>query len=220
MKTLQIGTLNSYVIEPQGMPETIVVIMHGYGADGRDLIDIGAAWAHSMPNTVFISPNAPYPCEMSPMGRQWFSLAEYTIPAMEREIVGVWPILNAYLDAVLGHYNLTDDKMILSGFSQGCMMSLYALPRRAKPCAGILGYSGRLLSLSAIEGGKNTQTPIRLIHGNADNVVPPQSLYHARDTLTENGYTVTATMTPHLPHGIDPQGIQDGLRFIQDCFAA
>ena len=220
IKQTKIGTLNSYAIEPAGAPESVVMILHGYGADGRDLIDIGGEWQATLPDTVFISPDAPFPCEMSPMGRQWFSLAEYTIPAMEREIIPVWDTLDRYLDDVLSHYNLSDDRLVISGFSQGCMMALYALPRRKKPCAGVLGYSGRLLGGNALEAKQNASTPIRLIHGDIDAVVPPDSLPHAMQTLQGLGYNVTGTITRGLGHGIDGQGIRDGAAFIKDCLNA
>lgn len=218
MKNYTLANLKTYAVEPDGAPQSLVILLHGYGADGRDLISIGEEWQTNLPNTVFVSPDAPYPCEMSPLGRQWFSLSEYTIPAMEREIISVWPTLDKYLNALLEHYNLTDDKMIISGFSQGCMMSLYALPRRAKPCAGILGYSGRLLGESALEESKNSITPVHLIHGEADNVVPCESWDHATQTLEEQGYSVTGHTTPRLAHGIDMEGIRSGLGFIQNCF--
>jgi phospholipase/carboxylesterase len=218
MKNLKISTLNSYAIEPQEKPKNIIVFLHGYGANGQDLIGIGAEWKRALPHTIFISPDAPFPCEMSPLGRQWFSLSEYTIPAMEREIVNVWPTLDGYLDAVLDHYDLTDGQMILCGFSQGCMMGLYALPRRHRPCAGILGYSGRLLGEKELKTGQNKETPIYLIHGEADNVVPSESWDHATQTLEEYGYDVSGYTTPYLGHGIDPKGISSGLKFVQDCF--
>lgn len=217
MKKIHIGGLTSYVIEPHSHIKNIVVLLHGYGSDGQDLIGIGDQWKHDMPGTVFISPDAPYPCEISPMGRQWFSLAEYTMPAMEREVVGVWPVLDKYLDDVLAHYTLPDSRMILGGFSQGCMMSLYALPRRNKPCAGILGYSGRLLGENALHDSKNTKTPVHLIHGEADSIVAVDAWDYATKTLEENGYSVTGYTTPGLPHGIDANGITSGADFIKTC---
>ncbi|PCH99357.1 MAG: phospholipase [Alphaproteobacteria bacterium] len=217
MKNIKIGDLNSYVIEPEEGAKNIVVLLHGYGASGRDLIGIGDEWKNALPNTIFISPDAPFPCEMAPAGLQWYSLNEYTIPAMEREIVGAWPVLNQYLDAVLKHYGLGDDKMIISGFSQGCMMSLYALPRRKNACAGILGYSGRLLGASALNGANKT-TPIYLIHGEADDVVDRGSWDDATETLETRGYKVSGYTTPRLGHGIDGDGIANGLKFIQSCF--
>lgn len=211
-----IGGLNTYIIDPVsgGKPQHIVVLLHGYGANGQDLIGIGAEWAPSLPDCVFVSPDAPFPCEMSPMGLQWFSLQNYTDAAMTVEIQKIFPILSQWLDGILAHFGLTDDKMILSGFSQGCMMSLYTATRREKPCAGVLGYSGRLLDAPQNHGG---QIPIHLIHGEADQVVPVSSWHDAKKTLESNGFKVTGHTTSALPHGIDMGGIESGLKFIQSC---
>lgn len=216
IRSENIGGLPTYIVDPVSgkTPAHIVVLLHGYGADGRDLIGIGADWAQNLPDTVFVSPDAPSPCEMSAMGRQWFSLREYTDAAMTREIEQVFPVVNAWLDAVLAHFGLQDKDMILSGFSQGSMLSLYVASRREHACAGVLGYSGRLLGNPV----NHTAMPIHLIHGQADQVVPVSSWHEAKKTLEGNGYNVTGHTTPALPHGIDMEGITSGLAFIQSCF--
>ena len=216
IKEKTIGGLESYIIEPEGEATSIVFLLHGYGADGRDLISISAEWRTALPHTIFISPNAPFPCEMSPMGRQWFSLNPYTIEAMTDNIKPAHETLSNYIDAVLDHFDLQDDQMILSGFSQGCMMSLYTGLRRDKNCAGILGYSGRLLGEDAIPDGKSG-IPVHLIHGLADDVVPAESWTHAKDTLEAKKFTVTGHRTPNLGHGIDMEGLRSGSGFIQKC---
>lgn len=211
-----IGGLNTYIVDPAsgGKPSCIVVLLHGYGADGRDLIDIGAGWAASLPDCVFVSPDAPALCEISPSGRQWFSLKDYNDAAMTIEIEQAWETLDRWLDAVLEEFRLNDKDMVLGGFSQGCMMSLYTAMRRKNPCAGIIGYSGRLLG-----GGMATHNaiPIHLIHGEADTVVPVSSWHDAKKALESHGYTVSGYTTPHLPHGIDMKGLQSGLDFIRSC---
>ena len=216
MNKLMISNLNTYEITAQAKtPRYCVIFLHGYGANGQDLIGIADQWKPSLPDTVFISPDAPMPCEMGGGGRQWFSLAQYSIPAMEREIKTAWPNLNQYINAVSAYYDIPLSQIILCGFSQGTMMSLYALPRVISPLAGILGYSGRLLDDDAFNGGANNETPIRLIHGEADPVVPIVSWHHANDVLSANGYVVDGHTTPNLPHGIDAKGIEEGLNFIQ-----
>lgn len=216
IRSENIGGLQTYIVDPAlgGQPKHIVVLLHGYGADGRDLIGIGADWAAQLPDTVFVSPDAPDPCEMSPMGRQWFSLAEYTDAAMTRGIEQVFPVVDKWLDAVLAHFGLSDKDMVIGGFSQGSMLSLYVAPRRKNACAGILGYSGRLLGNPT----NHTSIPVHIIHGEADQVVPVSSWHDAKKILESNGYTVTGHTTPALPHGIDSEGITSGLTFIQRCF--
>lgn len=218
MNTLNIAQLDSYEILPlSDKPSSCVIFLHGYGADGKDLIGIGKTWQAALPETVFLSPDAPYPCEMSAFGRQWFSLADYTIPAMEREIQVVWPKLESYITTVSNHYNIPLNKIILCGFSQGTMMALYIIPRLATPLGGVLGYSGRLLDEKALAAGKNTETPVYLVHGEADPVVPIESWHHAHANLKNHGYTVDGYTTPHLPHGIDEEGIEKGLTFIRQA---
>jgi phospholipase/carboxylesterase len=216
MNKTMISKSQTYEIQAlEQTPTSCVIFLHGYGANGQDLIGIANEWQSALPDTVFISPDAPQPCEMGGGGRQWFSLAEYSIPAMEREIKTVWPQLEQYIMDVSKHYAIPLNKIVLCGFSQGTMMSLYALPRINKPMAGVLGYSGRLLDEDAFKDGQNKQTPIRLIHGEVDMVVPLVSWSHANEVLTTNGYTVDGHTTPNLPHGIDAKGIASGLEFIK-----
>ena len=216
MNQITLSNLRSYEIQPQsGQAQSCVIFLHGYGANGQDLIGIANEWKTALPDTVFVSPDAPQPCEMGGGGRQWFSLAEYSIPAMEREIQTAWPKLDEYLADVSNHYAVPLDKIILCGFSQGTMMALYALPRTKQSLGGVLGYSGRLLDEDAFNQQNNNKTPIHLIHGEADQVVPLVSWNHAVDVLKSNGYTVDGHTTPNLPHGIDAKGIQEGLKFVQ-----
>src|SRR5262249_754836 len=128
-----------------GPPQKLVLLLHGLGADGNDLIGLAPHWARLLPNAVFLSPHAPFPCDMAPYGFQWFIL-----PARDQAMVlaGVqapWPILDAFIDQSLARFGLSDADMALVGFSQGTMMSLFTAPRRAQPCAGVVGYSGALV---------------------------------------------------------------------------
>jgi phospholipase/carboxylesterase len=216
MKNFMLGSLNSYEIAPHNQtPKSCVIFLHGYGANWQDLIGIGQEWQSALPDTVFISPDAPEPCEMGGGGRQWFSLSEYSLPAMEREITKPWPALEGYINAVAQHYTLNFDQIILCGFSQGTMMSLYALPRMQKALGGVLGYSGRLIGERAFEKKTNVRTPIYLAHGEADPVVHIDSWHHASTILKANEYEIDGHTTPGLPHGIDTLGIEKGLIFIQ-----
>lgn len=196
-------------------PKQIVVLLHGYGSNGQDLISLAPYWAASVPDALFVSPDAPFPCEMG-MGFQWFSLAEYTPAKLLEGAETAHPILNEYLDDLLKEHDLTDDKMMLVGFSQGTMMSLYTGLRRASPLAGILGYSGALIGAEGL--GAQAKPPLHLIHGESDSVVPIARYHAAVKTLSEKGYAVTGHTTRGLEHSIDGQGIESGSQFITNCF--
>ena len=140
-------------------PEQIVVLLHGYGSNGQDLISLAPYFAQKLQNTVFISPDAPFPCEIG-FGYQWFSLAEYTPEKLLEGTQGAHPILDSYLDNLLEEYNLSNNNIALVGFSQGTMMSLYTGLRRKSPISGILGYSGALIGAETLKNDdkKNTDS--------------------------------------------------------------
>lgn len=201
-----------------GKPENIVVLLHGYGSNGQDLIGLAPEYAAALPNTLFISPDAPFPCEAG-FGYQWFSLSSYTPQAMLTGAVEAVPILNQFLDDVLKEYDLPASKLALVGFSQGTMMSLYAGPRRKESIAGILGYSGALVGGEMMLGNASiSKCPIHLIHGDHDTVVPVAAYYHAVTTLKMGGFDVTGSVTHGLMHSIDRKGIEDGAEFLKRIF--
>ncbi|HEY8189746.1 MAG TPA: phospholipase, partial [Micavibrio sp.] len=138
MKTYAFGPASG------GKPEKIVLMLHGVGSNGQDLIGLAPHLAQALPNVVFVSPDAPQPYDMAPFGFQWFSLQNRDPAAMLRGIEAAMPVLNRYIDGVLEEFGLRDSDLALLGFSQGTMMSLYAGPRRAGKIAGVLGYSGLL----------------------------------------------------------------------------
>lgn len=209
-------TLKTYSFGPAsgGNPKSIVFLLHGYGANGRDLLGLAPEWAQTLPDTVFVSPDAPFPCEMGPMGFQWFSLRDWSPHAMLQGVKEAEPILNNYIDETLQQYDLTPDKAALVGFSQGTMMSLYAGPRRKEKIAGILGYSGALLGSETLGDLSIHKIPVHLVHGDMDTVVPVHAYHHAREALDSNGFPVTGSISPGLPHGIDDAGIADGRQFL------
>ncbi len=207
---------------PQGEPvRRLVVLLHGYGADGNDLIGLAPALAPALPGTAFHSPHAPLPCEMSPFGRQWFSLAAYDPDMLRRspETFGpvyarmaagaqaVAPVLDAYLDGLLAHYGLEDSQLALVGFSQGTMMALHVALRRARPCAGVVGFSGALLGDGDLAAATVSRPPVLLVHGLADEVVPPEAMGSTESALRTAGIEVAAHGRPGLPHGIDDDGL-------------
>lgn len=210
-------SLNVYEYKPEsGKPPTrLVLLLHGLGADGRDLIGLAAHWAALLPEAVFVSPDAPYRCDMSPMGFQWFSLREWTAESILHGVETAAPILHSFIAEQQEKYKIPESRTALVGFSQGTMMSLYVAPRRPKPIAGVLGYSGALVGADDLhENDAIHRIPIHLIHGSADEVIPARAFHVARKILEEEGFPVTGTLSMGLPHSIDPQGIAEGGRFL------
>jgi phospholipase/carboxylesterase len=199
-------------VYPKGAtPRRLVVLLHGLGADGNDLFGLVPALAPALPETAFIAPDAPYPCDMAPYGRQWFSLQVRTREAVEGGVRASAAILNQFLDESLEKLELDASKLALVGFSQGTMMSLFTGLRRAKPLAGIVGYSGRLVGPTAEIVSK---PPVLLVHGDADPVVPPDSLPEAVAALEARGVPVEFLSRPGLGHAIDEEGLRAARAFL------
>lgn len=213
-----------------GTTKSVVVLLHGYGADGNDLIGLAPHLARALPDTTFYSPNAPFPCEMSPFGRQWFSLAEYdpeflrrapetmsgALAAMAEGATKNASYIHDFMDHVMETHGVTADKIALVGFSQGTMMSLQAAPRREKQIAGVVGFSGALLGEAALAAELKTRPPMVLVHGTADPVVPIEASRLAKDTLSANGIEVSLHERPGLQHGIDEEGLGIALAFLTE----
>ena len=169
----------------QGKAKHLVVFLHGYGADGNDLIEIGRAWQGLLPDAAFVSPHAPRPCGQAPVGREWFPL---TFRDPNERWVGVQaaaPMLNAFLDAELQRRQLPPSALALVGFSQGTMMALHVGLRRAVKPAAIVGYSGMLVMPEDVESETfaaeiTAKPPVLLIHGDADELIPVQAMFHCR----------------------------------------
>ncbi len=213
--------LKTYTHKPfsGGAPKQVVMFLHGLGANGMDLIGLARYWDRALPDAVFVSPDAPFPCDMAPVGFQWFSLQEWTPESIQRGVEEAAPILNEYIDGVLKHYGLPDDKLALVGFSQGTMMSLYAGPRRKNKIAGIVGYSGALVGAETLGDAGIQKPPVLLIHGDADSVVPFSAYHHATAALKESGFSVDGLVCPHLGHGIDDDGVEAGVSFLSTIFS-
>lgn len=211
-----------------GPAKQLVVMLHGVGADGNDLIGLAPHWQQLLPDAAFVSPHAPEPCEMSPMGHQWFSLGRYDPNMMRRDPAhtaevygamrqgadGVAPLLNAFIDAELASHGLADDKLALVGFSQGTMMSLHVGLRRERSPACILGFSGSLLGADRLADEIRQKPPVMLIHGDADDVVPVQALLDATSGLGAAGVTAQWHISNGVGHGIAPDGLELGGRFL------
>ena len=201
-----------------GPPRQLVILLHGVGADGNDLINLSQPLAQALPHARFVAPNAPEPCDMAPMGYQWFSLQDRTPDVMMKGVRHTAPMVDAFIDAELAKDGLADHQLALLGFSQGTMMSLHVAPRRAKPMAGLLCFSGALLSGELLRDEVESKPPVMLIHGDADTVVPVQAMHAAVASLQTADIAVQWMARPGLPHGIDPEGIAAGASFLAKAF--
>ncbi len=197
-----------------GPAASLVILLHGVGADGNDLIGLAPYFGRALPDAAFIAPNAPYACDMTPMGYQWFSIQTQDRADRLEEIRRSARIVDAFIDRQLTAHGIGEDRLALVGFSQGAMMSLFVAPRRAAVCAGVVGYSGRLEGRDLLAAETVSRPPVVLIHGDMDELLPIDRLEHARSGLEENGFPVEAHVRPGLGHGIDEQGIEIGARFL------
>ena len=207
-------------LEPRsGNARQLVVFLHGYGADGNDLIEIGRAWQSMLPDAAFVSPHAPRPCGQAPVGREWFPL---TFRDPNERWVGVnqaAPVLNAFLDAELARRKLPPSALALVGFSQGTMMALHVGLRRAVAPKAIVGYSGMLVvpenaNPDTFAAEIKSRPPVLLVHGDQDELIPVQALLHAAQSLASLEVPVEWHISPGIGHGIDPEGLRHGGEFL------
>jgi phospholipase/carboxylesterase len=212
-----------------GQPKQLVVFLHGYGADGKDLIEIGRQWRNWLPDAAFVAPNAPEPCAMSPMGRQWFGLSNRRPDdprgAEERwaGVVKARPALDAFLDVELARFGLDESRIALVGFSQGTMMALHAGLRRKRAPAAILGYSGVLigpehLAEATARDLRGAPPPILLVHGDQDAVIPLEALFISAEDLAKADFPTQWHLSMGVGHGIDAGGLRHGGLFLAKAF--
>ncbi len=212
-------TLNSMRRGPEGA-RRLVVFLHGYGANAADLIGLADPLMAHLPDTAFVAPDAPEDCAGAPMGFQWFpipwidgSSEEQAMSGMERASAD----LDAWLDETMAVEGVTADRTVLFGFSQGTMMTLQVAPRRTEAFAGLVCFSGRLLRPEDLAEEAVTKPPVLLVHGDADEVVPVDSLPMAAEALEAAGFEqVFAHVMKGTGHGIAPDGLQVALAFMRD----
>jgi phospholipase/carboxylesterase len=208
-----------------GSARQLVMFLHGYGADGNDLIEIGRAWQPFLPQAAFVSPHAPEPCSQAPVGRQWFAL---TFRDPNERWVGVnkaASVLERFIDAELARHNLPPTALALVGFSQGTMMALHVGLRRSAPPAAIVGYSGLLVlppdgNLEKVAAEIKSRPPVLLVHGDQDELIPPQALFQSAQGLAALGVSAEWHLSPGIGHGIDPEGLRHGGEFLARSFTA
>ena len=207
----------------RGPARQLVIFLHGYGADGNDLIEIGRAWQNLLPDAAFVSPHAPERCAQTPTGRQWFSL---TFREKNERWLGVnkaAPLLERFIDDELKRSNLPGSALALVGFSQGTMMALHVGLRRAERPAAIVGYSGLFVlpdgaEPEAVSGEIKARPPVLLIHGDRDDLIPPQALFMSAQYLAALEIPAEWHMSAGIGHGIDEEGLRQGGEFLARQF--
>lgn len=202
-----------------GRARSIVVFVHGYGADGADLLGLGDALAPHLPDTVFVAPDAPQPCTGNPFGFQWFPipwLDGSSEAAAQEGMAASVALMDGFLDARLAEEGLAPEAMALVGFSQGAMMSLHVAPRRAAAVAGVVAISGRLLLPERLAAEAVVKPPVLLIHGDQDPVVPFEDMGRAGETLVAAGFETYGHVKEGTGHGIAPDGLGVALQFLRE----
>jgi len=208
-----------------GAARQLVVFLHGYGADGNDLIEIGRAWQQYLPQAAFASPHAPEPCAGAPSGRQWFGLTFRDPNERWRGVNNAAPGLTRFLDAELARHQLPATALALVGFSQGTMMALHVGLRRAQSPAAIVGYSGLLVlppdnNVETFAAEIKSRPPVLLVHGDQDDLIPPQALFQATQGLAAIGVPVEWHLSTGVGHGIDGEGLRHGGEFLARRFSS
>ena len=206
-------------IEPLGgTAQRLVVFLHGYGADGNDLIEIGRAWQAQLPDTAFVSPHAPEPCGQAPVGRQWFPLTFRSLDERWNGVNKAGPVLERFLDAELARRKLPPSALALVGFSQGTMMALHVGLRRQVAPAAIVGFSGIFVlpheaTPEVVANEVRCKPPVLLVHGDQDELIPVQALFEGAQSLAALEVPVEWHLSEGVGHGIDPEGLRHGGEF-------
>lgn len=203
----------------QGKATSLVVFLHGYGADGADLLGLADALAPHLPGAAFVAPDAPERCVGGGFGYQWFPipwLDGSPQAAADAGMAASVKDLNGFLDARLTEEGLTPDRMVLIGFSQGAMMSLHVAPRRDMEVAGVVAISGRLLRPETLAAEALVKPPVLLIHGDQDAVVPFTDMAKAGDALVAAGFPTYGHVMQGTGHGIAPDGLGVALQFLKE----
>ena len=197
-----------------GVPRSLVILLHGYGSNGEDLISLAPYWRDALPHTAFVSPNAPERCPGAPGGFQWWGITNLDPDARRTGAARAAPVLDAFIEAELGRTGLIESAVALVGFSQGTMMALQVGPMRARPLAGIVGYSGMLADPAQLTKAAS-KPPILLVHGDIDPMIPVSALAQADRALSQAGFTVRTHVSSGLGHSIDAAGLQLGGDFLR-----
>lgn len=197
-----------------GSPKQIVLLLHGYGSNGADLISLAPHWQHDLPDALFLAPNAPQRLGNVSAGYQWWPLSAFTPQALASGAASAAPAIEAFIDRKLDQYGLTEANLAIVGFSQGTMMGLHVGLRRPRQVAAIVGYSGMLTGGHELSHLPITKPPVLLVHGTADPVVPVAALHAAKAELDRLGIDVATHLSAGVGHSVDPVGLRLGGEFV------
>ena len=210
-------SLNTIVLDPasKNKPKNAVILCHGYGGDGKDISILAGYWRSYLKDTIFICPDAPERCAASPTGFQWFDLMNQTKEQILSKSLVAEMKLNKLIDQVKIKNDLTADKIVLGGFSQGCMISLQTGLKRKDKINSIVGYSGKIIDTDHLSRNIISRPNIILMHGDIDQVVTVESLLEAKEFFNKNNYEIKTKIFKNCEHRIPTEGSSLGLQFIQ-----
>ena len=214
----EIGGLNGYYVPPltEDAPTNIIILLHGWGADGADLIDLALPLSQILPQTGFFAPNAPHPCSANPFGREWFDLTDRSV--MDENALAARHSIHTALEGISSEFQISAQNVLLGGFSQGGMMSLLAGLSYHAPLAGIVSMAGALLAEADIPDADENAPPVLMIHGDADQVVPFQAMDLALQSLQAKGYETDRLACAGVAHGISQEAITKLGQFARSVF--
>jgi phospholipase/carboxylesterase len=211
--------VNGASLQPRsgGKPSQIVLLLHGFGSNGQDMIALAPAWQQALPGALFLAPHAPQR-SLAGIGYQWWTLSDLSPHALAHGAASAAPAINAFIDRKLEQYGLTDSDLAIVGFSQGTMMALHVGLRRKHPVAAIVGYSGALTGGTDLKSEIVSKPPVLLVHGSHDPVVPVAALHAAETELRHLGVDATTHVSNGVVHTVDPVGLRLGCKFVADGF--
>ena len=207
--------LDTTIIEPEDRNiKHAVILLHGYGGDGKDISMLSLNWKRHLPNTVFICPNGHEPCSINPSGYQWFDLTNDNPDYILKQSLEGEKILNQFIDEVKERFNLQNNQICLSGFSQGCMMSINLGLTSENEYNCIVGFSGKIINIKDLESRKKNSTQTLLIHGELDQVVPPNFLLETKDFFIRNNIDIETHLIKNCDHHIPIESSSIALNYI------
>jgi len=212
--------LDSIVIKPEENREikNMIILLHGYGGDGKDISTLSINWKRHLPNTIFICPNAHEKCIINPSGFQWFDLTKDDPEYILEQSILAEKKLNEFIDEVKNQFNLENNKICLSGFSQGCMMSINLGLTSNEEYGCIVGFSGKIINQQNLRSRKKVSTSTLLIHGDSDQVVSPNYLLEAKDFFIRNNINIETHFIKNCDHHIPIEASSLALKYITKKF--
>ena len=210
-------SLNTSILNPfsKEKPKNAVILCHGYGGDGKDISLLASYWRTYLPDTLFVCPDAPDKCAVSSTGFQWFDLMDQTKDQILAKSLVAEIKLNNLIDEVIKKNNLTNEKIVIGGFSQGCMISLQTALKRKDKINSVIGYSGKIIDVEHLQSSINSRPKIILMHGDKDEIVPVSYLLEAKEFFNKNNYKVETKIFKNCEHRIPTEGSSLGLNFLK-----